>query len=170
MRRALTLAASDPCHVRLAPVRAGKCEEITMPDPTARAQLSVGSVLPGYGVSLVIIALASVVFAGIAHWTVFIPAILGGFVLLAWLLTRSGMIGSRVAAFAALLVAGIALMGTLSALPMLPDALAGASSIANPAGVFARSATAILSLAFVATTVLMILRAPASPERPDPRL
>ncbi|MCU0732798.1 MAG: hypothetical protein MUE84_14585 [Hyphomonas sp.] len=136
----------------------------------ARSPLPIQSVLMAYGASLVVIAAASVIFAGIAHWTVFIPAILGLFVLVAWLAARSRIIGTRVAAFSSLCVAGIALMGTLSALPVLPDALSGAASVANPAGVYARSATAIASIAFVVVVSLAILRTPAGVDKPDARL
>jgi hypothetical protein len=139
------------------------------PNP-ARMPLPVLSVLAFYGASLVAIGLASVVLAGIAHWTVWIPVILGGLVLAVWWIASQAWIGTRVAAFGALTVAGIALMGTLSALPILPDALAGEPSIANPAGVFARSATAIVSVAFVVTVALAILRTPSGAQRPDPRL
>jgi hypothetical protein len=130
----------------------------------------IAGILLAYGTGLAGIGLASAVATSLAHWTVLIPAILGGIVLFVYLIAGRGLIGWRLAAIATLFVIGVALMGTLSALPQVPDALAGSGIIANPAAVFARAATATISLIAVVALAIAILRKPVGPVRPDPRL
>lgn len=108
-----------------------------------------------YGGALVLIGAASLVLGGFPHWTVLIPAILGGGVLGLALAARAGLLSDMVAGAGALGLCALALAGTLSAIPVLPDALAGAAHVARPGAVMARAATAFASLAFAPAFILL---------------
>jgi hypothetical protein len=133
-------------------------------------QAAAQAPMAAYGGVLVVVGLVSAIATGLAHWTALIPAILGAFALVAWVALRQRLIAPGVAVIVALLVAGIALMGTLSALPSLGAALMGSPDIGNPAGVIARATTAILSVAFVATLAVTILKTGSTPSDPGPRV
>ena len=107
-----------------------------------------------YGGVLVLVGLASVVLAGMQHWTALIPAILGGITLLVGVALRG-----VAATIGALVVAGVALVGTASAVPLLPAALSGGEGLANPAAVIARAATAIATGLFLGLLALAAMRA-----------
>ncbi len=112
----------------------------------------------GYGSALALVGAATVAFGEVAHWTALIPAMLAALVLLAALCGRSGLLGGRVVGAIVLGLSVLALAGTLSALPLLPAALAGGDAVRNAAAVFARSATAAASLAFVGAMAVLMLR------------
>ncbi|OAH18531.1 hypothetical protein [Methylorubrum populi] len=108
-----------------------------------------------YGGALIVIGLVSVVLGGLPHWTVLIPAILGGLVCLAGFAARQGVLSDVAASACALTIALLALAGTATAVPVLPYALAGSSDVANAGAVVARSATALVSGGFVVTILLL---------------
>jgi hypothetical protein len=95
-----------------------------------------------YGLTLIAIGLAGYGLGGFEHVTALIPAVLGILAAgAAWLL------GARAVplAIAALVIAGLALVGSGSALADLPQAVAGDPAV-NPLAVYARAATAVASL------------------------
>jgi hypothetical protein len=110
-----------------------------------------------YGGMLLLIGAATVVLAGMDHWTALIPAILGGITLLLALVSRPGR-GGIAATVGAVAVAAIALVGTVSAVPLLPAALSGGEGVGNAAAVIARAATAAASALFVALLAIAALR------------
>ncbi len=116
-----------------------------------------------YGAALVLIGAASLVLGGFPHWTVLIPAILGIVVLA--LALCGGVLSDTVAGAGALAVCALALAGTATAVPLLPDALAGAPHVARPGAVTARAATAFASLAFAPAFVLLWWRSRRGPSR-----
>jgi hypothetical protein len=115
--------------------------------------------LHAYGAGLLLIGALSLILGGFPHWTVLIPAILGGAVLGLALAARGGGVSDAVAGAGALLVCALALAGTLTAVPLLPDALAGAPHVARPGAVTARAATALASAAFAPAFILLWWRA-----------
>lgn len=128
--------------------------------PLPRPAVSAGPVALalGYGGALLLIGVATVALGEVAHWTALIPAMLGALVLAAGLIGRFGLLRGRVVGAIVLALSAIALGGTLSALPMLPAAWAGDGTVRNAAAVFARSATAVASLVYVAAMAAVILR------------
>ncbi len=131
------------------------------PSPLAgSAGLPFGTVVLAfsYGAALLAIGVATVALGEVAHWTALIPAMLGVLVLLAAAGGRFGGWGERVVGGVVLGLSAVALMGTLSALPMLPAALAGGDGVRNAAAVFARSATAVASVLYVVGMAVLILR------------
>lgn len=101
-----------------------------------------------YGAVLTVIGAGTVAIAGLTHWTALIPAILGVVVMLiaAGLLSR--IYRAKVAGLLSLTVAALALTGTLSAIPRLPEVVNGTAG--NPEAIAARAITAFASILFVA--------------------
>lgn len=112
----------------------------------------------GYGAALLLIGVATVALGEVAHWTALIPAMLGAIVLLTAVLGRFGLVGGRVVGWIVLALSVLALGGTLSALPVLPAALAGDEGVRNAAAVLARSATAVASLFYVGAMAALMWR------------
>jgi hypothetical protein len=111
-----------------------------------------------YGAALLAIGVATVALGEVAHWTALIPAMMGVLVLLVAAGGRFGGLGERIVGGAVLALSAVALMGTLSALPMLPAALTGGDGVRNAAAVFARSATAVASVLYVVAMAVLIVR------------
>jgi hypothetical protein len=119
-----------------------------------------------YGGALLVVGLLSLTLGGFAHWTAAIPAVLGALVLGAGYGARQGFWSDGTATLVALGLAGIAIMGSITALPNLTSALAGSPLIANPAGTISRGATAIVSLAAAGLLVWQFLASRNSSLRP----
>jgi hypothetical protein len=111
-----------------------------------------------YGAALLAIGVATVALGEVAHWTALIPAMMGVLVLLVAAGGRFGGLGERIVGGAVLALSAVALMGTLSALPMLPAALTGGDGVRNAAAVFARSAASVLYVVAMAVLIVRRLR------------
>lgn len=108
----------------------------------------VSRIILAYGGVLTAIGAGTVAIAGLTHWTALIPAILGVVVMLiaAGLLSR--VYRAKAAGILGLAVAVLALAGTLSAIPRLPEVMNGTAG--NPEAIVARAITAFASILFVA--------------------
>jgi hypothetical protein len=112
----------------------------------------------GYGSVLLLIGLATLALGGVEHWTAFIPLALGVIVVLAAIGARRGGMSDIAAAAIAAALGILALAGTLSALPLLPQALLAPPESAQAPAVLARAATAGATLgAMVLAPILWVL-------------
>lgn len=113
-----------------------------------------------YGGALAVVGLATLGLGGFGHWTALIPLGLGVAAALAGFGARAGLYRDAVAAWIAVAIGVVALMGTLTAVPQLPYALAGSAEFANPGAVISRAATALVSI-----SALLALAAAAAARR-----
>ncbi|WP_291297031.1 hypothetical protein [Elioraea sp.] len=106
--------------------------------PAARTIMAVRL----FGATMIAIGAVSYLLPASPHWTALIPAIIGGIAIAASLPRWPAMAHAAIA----VVLAGIALFGSGSALPQLPALLAEGGTVGNPAAVAARSAAAVVSL------------------------
>lgn len=102
--------------------------------------------IAGYAVALAAVGLATVVLAGTGHWTAYIPLILAGAVSLVAVGAGYGGVSATFAVILSFAIAGLALAGTASALPMAVGAIWGSPEISNATTIIARAATAVISI------------------------
>lgn len=115
--------------------------------PAARTRTAVRV----FGATMIAIGAASYLLPAAPHWTALIPAIIGVVALAASLPRWPALAQAGVA----VVLAGIALFGSASALPQLPALLAETGMVGNPAAVAARSAAAVCSLGLLAALMLI---------------
>jgi len=111
----------------------------------------------GFSLAYLTIGLGGYFLTGAASWTALIPAGIGLILLILGIVAARRENLRKHAMHAALLVSLLALGGTASSLPKLPEALAGEGL--RPAAVQARAATAVVSLAFLVLGIRSFIQA-----------
>jgi hypothetical protein len=115
--------------------------------PTARTVFAVRT----FGLAMACIGLAAYTLASPAHWTALIPAAIGALAVAATLSARAPLMTASIAA----VLAAVALFGSAGALQHLPALLSPSETVANPAAVAARSASAVASVLLLAALVVI---------------
>ena len=102
--------------------------------------------LKSYGILMITIGVAGYLIGGMVHYTALIPAVLG---LIAVIAAFSPLKRSVTGiALIGIVIASLALFGSVGALADIPAAWAGDPAV-NPIAVYARSITAVLSAAII---------------------
>lgn len=109
-----------------------------------------------FSLAYIALGLAGFFLTGAAHTTALIPAFIGAVLLVLGLLGGNEKLRMHVM-HAALLVGLLALLGTARSFLKLPAAFDGTAE--RPAAVFAQAATALLSVAYLATGVRSFIAA-----------
>ena len=120
--------------------------------------------LKSYGILMIIIGVAGYLIGGMVHYTALIPAVLG---LIAVLAAFSPLKRSVTGiALIGIVIAALALVGSVGAFAHIPAAWAGDPAV-NPVAVYARSITAVLSAAIILYLGRFWLRRQRGADAPD---
>jgi hypothetical protein len=119
--------------------------------------VAMENVTLGTGVSLILIGLVGFGATGMAHPTALIPAAFGVIIAGAGLVARKGGKAKMHATHAALVVALLALLGTVRGVFKLPSLLAGTAE--RPAAILAQTATAVICALFLTVAIRSFIAA-----------
>jgi hypothetical protein len=118
---------------------------------------SMENVTLGTGVSLILIGLVGFGATGMAHPTALIPAAFGLAIAGAGLVSRKGGKAKMHSTHAALMVALVALLGTVRGVFKLPSLIAGTAE--RPAAILAQTATAVVCTLFLTIAIRSFIAA-----------
>ena len=110
----------------------------------------------GFSLAYISLGLSAFFLTGAVHKTALIPAYIGAVLLFLGLLGRKENLRKHVM-HAAMVIALLALFGTVRSLAKLPAALAGTAE--RPAAVYAQAVTAALSIAYLALGIRSFIQA-----------
>ena len=130
---------------------------ILLPHPVGKASNKfVPTITLRFAAAYILLGLAAFFLTGATHKTALIPTYIGAVLLFLGLLGRKENLRKHVM-HAAMVIALLALFGTIRSFAKLPAALAGTAE--RPAAIYAQAITATLSLTYLALGIRSFIQA-----------